>query len=221
MKRISGRVALMVALAAVVLLLAGRSALADTIASGCCQDTPSTCHNDLVNADHSNYHPECSVGTTCDTSTGVCGGGTTCGAGLTDCGGTCVNTQSDPNNCGACGTVCPCGETMEVCVEGNCSEECVPEGAACSLKPGALVDPTGVFNTDACCESAGCTIGGILPIPCNLAIVALPPVFTCTCTGPSPYYGSASLNKPPSTMLAMLFGVGAVGLLWPTRQRKQ
>ena len=220
MKRINGRVALVVALAAVVLLLAGGSARAD-IVSGCCQDAASTCHNTQVDADHPEYHPNCHEGQTCDDSTGLCGSGISCGDGLTDCGGTCVNTQSDPNNCGACGNVCPCGETMEVCVEGACSEECVPEGASCSLKGGAPLDPTGVFNTDACCESAACTILGIVPIPCNLAIVALPPVFTCTCSGPSPYYGSVSLNKPPSTMLAMLFGVGAVGLLWPTRQRKQ
>src|SRR2546430_605049 len=205
----------MVALAAGVLLLARGSAIA---AQGCCQQADGGC----VESDFADQHPGvCTVGSTCDTATGLCSSGISCGDGLTNCGGTCVNKQIDPNNCGACGNVCPCGETMQVCVEGACSEECVPEGTACSLKGGAPLDPTGVFNTDACCESAGCTILGIVPIPCNLAIVALPPVFTCTCSGPSPYYGSASLNKPPSTMLAMLFGVGAVGLLWPTRQRKQ
>ena len=36
---------------------------------------------------------------------------------------------------------------------------------------------------------------------------------------PPPYGQSASLNEPPSTMLAFLFGSGAVGLLIPRRRR--
>jgi hypothetical protein len=41
------------------------------------------------------------------------GGGTittpVCAEGLTYCGGACVDLQSDPNNCGACGASCAGG----------------------------------------------------------------------------------------------------------------
>jgi hypothetical protein len=52
-----------------------------------------------------------------------------------------------------------------------------------------------------------------------------------TCTGPvptstpaptpTPYSIAAPLNGPPSTMLAMLYGAGALGLLLPVRRRRR
>ncbi|MBL8679311.1 MAG: hypothetical protein JNK05_09110 [Myxococcales bacterium] len=48
-------------------------------------------------------------------SAGTCGG--TCPAGQTLCGTSCINTQSDNMNCGACGTVCAGGM---VCSAGRC-----------------------------------------------------------------------------------------------------
>ncbi len=49
-----------------------------------------------------------------------------CGAGETACGGRCVDTQSDPSNCGACGTMCPMSTARVsfVCVTGQCGGEC-------------------------------------------------------------------------------------------------
>ena len=44
--------------------------------------------------------------------------GSYCGSGQTLCNGVCVLLQSDPNNCGACGTTCPTGET---CSSSRCS----------------------------------------------------------------------------------------------------
>jgi hypothetical protein len=41
----------------------------------------------------------------------VCG----CSGGRTSCGGQCVDTQKDPNNCGACGVVC-----AQNCRAGQC-----------------------------------------------------------------------------------------------------
>ncbi|MFH1131472.1 MAG: hypothetical protein V1754_09060 [Pseudomonadota bacterium] len=43
----------------------------------------------------------------------------TCGAGLIDCGGFCVDTETDPHNCGFCGIQCPSGE---VCVGSVCQQ---------------------------------------------------------------------------------------------------
>jgi hypothetical protein len=45
-----------------------------------------------------------------------------CPTGTTDCGGVCLDLQTDVNNCGACGNVCPEGQPGFVrgCAEGNC-----------------------------------------------------------------------------------------------------
>jgi hypothetical protein len=60
-----------------------------------------------------------------------------CGAGETACGGRCVDTQSDPSNCGACGTMCraSAGALSFACVTGRCVGECttgtfVPNGVS-------------------------------------------------------------------------------------------
>lgn len=41
-----------------------------------------------------------------------------CGLGLLSCSGSCIDGQTDPNNCGACGNVCPGGQTCNV---GTCA----------------------------------------------------------------------------------------------------
>jgi hypothetical protein len=55
-----------------------------------------------------------------------------CAHGLDDCGGACVDVQSNPQNCGMCGTVCAPGL---FCSLGACSDSCAatltPCGAAC------------------------------------------------------------------------------------------
>ncbi len=70
---------------------------------------------------------------------GTGGSGNPCGAG-TLCSGECVDTSSDPLNCGACGRVCAAGTTCAagvcVCAAGliNCSGVCVnvqTDGANC------------------------------------------------------------------------------------------
>jgi len=47
-----------------------------------------------------------------------------CPSGQTDCGGKCVDTKTDPNNCGVCGTKCRSG----LCVNGLC---CPPGAGKC------------------------------------------------------------------------------------------
>jgi hypothetical protein len=73
---------------------------------------------------------------------GVCGG---CSTGLTACNSTCTNLQSDPSNCGACGTVCLAGQ---VCNVGQCMAN-LPNGAAC----GSANQCSGGFCTNGVCSS--------------------------------------------------------------------
>lgn len=63
------------------------------------------------------------------------GGSKGCAGGLTSCSGSCIDTSSSPQNCGACGKVCPTGQ---VCDNGACSGSCSGGKTNCD---GACVDP--------------------------------------------------------------------------------
>ena len=65
----------------------------------------------------------------------VCQGNTcVCPVGQTHCGGSCVNTQTDPSNCGACGNVCPVltGAHNPSCSSGVCALICDAGWADCN-----------------------------------------------------------------------------------------
>jgi hypothetical protein len=49
---------------------------------------------------------------------GSCGAYVCCASGTVCCNGTCTNVNSDPANCGACGSACTAGTS---CVNGTCS----------------------------------------------------------------------------------------------------
>ena len=94
------------------------------------------------------------------------GGPVDCPAGLTPCGGACVNTSSDPQNCGKCGSSCQGG----ACQGGQCTiaPGCPPDLTACG---GACVstatDPAhcgGCFSQ--CPAGASCVNGGCADQPC-------------------------------------------------------
>jgi hypothetical protein len=72
--------------------------------------------------------------------------------------------------------------------------------------------------------SAHATAGSVRKDPDTCPNVTPGPSATST-PGPSPtptpYSVAAPLNPPPSTMLAMLYGAGAVGLLLPVRRRRR
>lgn len=61
----------------------------------------------------------CASGETCDASMDACV--PVCAAGETLCGAACVNTSTDPTNCGACGSACA---ASEICTSGTCSSGC-------------------------------------------------------------------------------------------------
>ena len=79
-----------------------------------------------------------------------------CQTGLTDCSGTCVNLQTDLQNCGACATKCAAGQ---LCAAGKCYTPCKTGLTDCS---GKCVDvTTDTANCGAC--GTKCAAG----VPCS------------------------------------------------------
>jgi hypothetical protein len=74
-----------------------------------------------------------------------CGAGPACASGSICCAGRCV--VNDPQNCGACGVICPAG----VCSGQQCA---TPGGPACSMPGEACVPPS--IAGSHCCSGAVC-----------------------------------------------------------------
>lgn len=79
----------------------------------------------------------------------------TCDAGEELCGTVCVDTQTDPANCGACGTACDTA-AGESCVAGVCEEEAGDPLAAC-IECINTVSAAGDFNQTVCEADPLCT----------------------------------------------------------------
>ncbi|MCS6798141.1 MAG: hypothetical protein NZ898_06385 [Myxococcota bacterium] len=88
--------------------------------------------------------PPCGPGEECVMGACRCGTGPACGTGRACCSGTCVDTSSDPRNCGGCGNTCnlgigPVPGTADGCRGGRCtcgsSQACM--GLACFCMSGA------------------------------------------------------------------------------------
>jgi hypothetical protein len=111
------------------------------------------------------------------TCTGQCSGNTICQSGacqscgsLSVCNGSCVNLQSDSNNCGTCGTTCGSGLG---CSAGQCGcTASSPNGTACT-RPGQV---------NGTCWSGACVLPAYFP-GCNTAADCVPG----GCTGPGGY----------------------------------
>lgn len=80
-----------------------------------------------------------------------------CPKGQTSCGGACIDTQTDPNHCGACGTAC---DASLVCASGAC---CLADEICNGACTDVLSDPN---NCGACGTTCGanqtCAGGGCL-----------------------------------------------------------
>jgi hypothetical protein len=79
-------------------------------------------------------------------------GGLTCGADETRCGDACVDTRSDPRNCGVCASACA---AAQVCNAGVCTTAC---GAGLSNCASACVD-LGSSNDHCGACGVACTGG--------------------------------------------------------------
>src|SRR5580692_2129537 len=92
------------------------------------------------------------------------GTGPTCTSGQLECSGTCINVQTDSQNCGACGKTCGSGSSCQsgacTCTSGfvSCGGSCVASnaqhcGSSCSACTG-----TDVCDSDGTCSST-CSSG--------------------------------------------------------------
>jgi len=88
----------------------------------------------------------------------LCNGSCECKPGLTDCNGQCVDTDSDPDNCGSCGNGCPGS-----CGGGECVDNCdgFPDscdGACTNTENDPLNcgDCGEVCNSDEICSNGNC-----------------------------------------------------------------
>jgi alpha-tubulin suppressor-like RCC1 family protein len=152
--------------------------------------------------------PVVATGTSTNTGAGVGGGGAGCP--VASCGGTCVDTTSDPTNCGACGKACSTGYLCSASVCDNVPVDVVAgPGVTCTVLHGGEVwcwgrdvwgeagtDPSG---TGACtldadhCQTTPKKVPGIT----NAVEVGAGSEYTCarTADGRVLCWGSNALDK--------------------------
>ena len=83
----------------------------------------------------------------------ACGGSqttATCTTGKTACGSACVNTLTDPQNCGACGTAC---DKTSLCSHGACASVCATNEQASEVDGGGFC--TSLDSDNANCGACG------------------------------------------------------------------
>ena len=89
-----------------------------------------------------------------------------CKGGTTRCNGACVDTNTDPNNCGGCGDECDPGE---VCRQGECACDVCEDDSECPFTSIlAAVDAANPGDTIAICKG---TYRGNVVIAKNLTLI--------------------------------------------------
>ena len=79
-----------------------------------------------------------------------------CGSGQVSCSGSCSTLATDPNNCGACGTVCGGGQQ---CYTGSCTTYCLPTQVLCG---GLCVNPlSDIYHCGAVLDCANSASTGL------------------------------------------------------------
>jgi Stigma-specific protein, Stig1 len=98
------------------------------------------------------------------------------------CNGTCVDTKTDPNNCGRCGNTCG---TNETCTEGKCTTSSCPSGQTlCNAV--CVSTATDVNNCGACGHACSATNGtptctnGVCGQTCNAGFATCGSGAACT-----------------------------------------
>jgi hypothetical protein len=89
--------------------------------------------------------------------------GGACSKPKTSCGGDCVDTKSDPSNCGGCGKRCCAGQ---LCAGGACTTGCPPPrivcvdpSVGCPMCADPTVDPKNCGGCGNVCPSGVCIDG--------------------------------------------------------------
>jgi hypothetical protein len=88
----------------------------------------------------------------------LCQQGLCCGAGATSCGGKCVDTQTDPLNCGLCKNVCP--PQTPSCASGKCTAlQILGKLGSQTFYKIPVTGPMSDTNVYNACVAAGLTVG--------------------------------------------------------------
>ena len=154
----------------------------------------------------------------------------TCPPGTTDCGGICVDTSSDPANCGACANACSVQSGTASCSNGMCTVGvCDPGRANCdaSSNNGCETSTSSDLNNcGACgliCPSNGgnpSCLGGVCNIACHPGFSdcnGSPGCETPTQTDPLNCGGCGLICMPPNgapLCNASVCGVAACNVGW-------
>lgn len=132
-----------------------------------------------------------------------------CGANLTRCGTVCVDTVSDPTNCGGCGNTCD--TSTSTCTGGSCVERCA--GVNCTgldtyCTVGVCNPATGTCSAEVANENGACTTGGSAAGTCTTGTCVANPVTCSECWHEE--NGQCVLDAPVNNCACCFTNVGGV-----------
>ena len=135
------------------------------------------------------------------------------------CGTSCVNEQTDVNNCGACAKVCPVpANSTAACTAGACGFTCnagyTSTGTACV---NTQTDPNNCGTVGHVCAAGDTCVAGVCTVPpqtiqsmCNkfLAASSLPAVNKTTCSGTEATLFAHDVVNNPTTAPCLTCALG-------------